>query len=253
MRETLRLKICLNMSSQVLAMYSLKLIKDYERIEHRKNLDGTYAILLGIFVGCLVTANFTAVKLCDIFGLIVPAAVIAYSLTFTVTDIISDVYGRKASSYAVWAGFTANIAMVILVLGGWMLPPLAAQFQQRYEVLLSAPRIVMASMIAYLVSQNHDVIAFHFWKALTRGKHLWLRNNASTAISQLIDTCIFITLAFYGEVPTNILLRMIVSQYIMKLIIAACDTPFVYIGVKIVREGIEWRKVLPKSLTASSS
>ncbi len=215
-------------------MYMLRLIHEYEKVEHRKAIDGVYILLVGIFVGCLVSANFVTIKLCNLGGLIVPAGVIAYSITFTVTDIISDVYGRKAASYAVWAGFAANIVMVTMVLGGWLLPPLAPEYQHRYEVLLFTPRIVLASMVAYVISQNHDVIAFHFWKAVTKGKHLWLRNNASTAISQLIDTCTFITLAFYGVVPTNVLLTMILDQYVVKLIIALCDTPFVYLGVKLV-------------------
>ncbi len=237
----------------MIATYPLRLIREYERAEKRKPLDGAYAILLGIFVGCLVTSNFIAIKLCNLWGLIVPAAVIAYSATFTMTDIISDVYGRKASSYAVWAGFAANVSMVILVLSGWILPPLATQFQQRYEVLLSTPRIVAASMVAYLVSQNHDVIAFHFWKAVTRGRHLWLRNNASTAVSQFIDTCIFITLAFYGSVPIGILFKMILSQYLVKLMIAICDTPFVYLGVKLVRNELCLRKIFSRVIMSASS
>ena len=215
-------------------MYMLRLIQEFERVEHRKPIDGIYVILVGLFIGCLVSANFIAVKLCRVLGLVVPAGVIAYSVTFTVTDIISDVYGRKAASYAVWAGFVANLAMVSMVLGGWLLPPLSPEFQSKYQVLLSTPRIVAASMVAYLLSQNHDVLAFHFWKALTRGKHLWLRNNASTAVSQLIDTCTFITLAFYGTVPNDVLLNMILGQYLFKLLIAICDTPFVYLGVKLV-------------------
>ncbi len=218
----------------VMLMRMLDLIREYEKIERRRPLDGTYVMLLGLFIGCLVSANFISVKLCHLLGLVFPAGVIAYSITFTVTDIISDVYGRKASSYAVWAGFIANIAMTIMVLGGWALPALAPQYQQKYSVLLLTPRIVVASMIAYLISQNHDVLAFHFWKALTRGKYLWLRNNASTAVSQFIDTCTFITLAFYGVVPTQLLMNMIIDQYLIKLLIAVCDTPFVYIGVKVI-------------------
>jgi len=230
-------------------VYSLKLIREFERVESRRPIDGAYAILVGIFVGCLVSSNFIAVKLVRVGWLVFPAAVIAYSITFTVTDVISEVYGRKAASYAVWAGFAANIFAVIMVLGGWLLPSLSPEYQARYSVLLSTPRIVAASMVAYLLSQNHDVIAFHFWKAFTRGRHLWLRNNASTAVSQLIDTCTFITLAFYGVVPTAILLNMIASQYAVKLLIAACDTPFVYLGAKLLKREVRISHVLHQNLS----
>jgi len=87
-------------------------------------------------------------------------------------------------------------------------------------------------MTAYLISQHHDVWAFHFWKDKTGGKYLWLRNNASTMVSQLLDTSIFIVLAFYGNVP---ILTMIGSQYLIKVLIAAFDTPFCYIFVKWCR------------------
>jgi len=230
-------------------VYSLKLIREFEKHEVRRPLDGVYAILVGIFVGCLVSSNFIAVKLVRVGWLVFPAAVIAYSITFTVTDIISEVYGRRAAGYAVWAGFAANVFAVIMVIGGWLLPPLAPSFQAKYSVLLSTPRIVAASMAAYLLSQNHDVIAFHFWKAFTRGRHLWLRNNASTAVSQLIDTCTFITLAFYGVVPTAILLNMIASQYAVKLIIAACDTPFVYLGAKLLKSEVRISHILQQNLS----
>ncbi len=231
----------------------LKMIHEFEKVERRKPIDGTYIVLVGLFVGCLVSANFIAIKLCNIFGLVVPAGVIAYSITFTVTDIISDVYGRKAASYAVWAGFAANIVMVAMVFGGWLLPPLSPAFQSKYQVLLSTPRIVAASMVAYLLSQNHDVLAFHFWKALTKGRHLWLRNNASTAVSQLIDTCTFITLAFYGVVPNSVLLNMILGQYLIKLLIAICDTPFVYLGVKLISgRNVSFKEIALRSPSVTS-
>lgn len=104
------------------------------------------------------------------------------------------------------------------------------------ESLLPVGRIVLASMIAYLVSQHHDVWAFLKWREVTKGKHLWLRNNASTIISQGIDTILFITIAFYGVVPNNILLQMMLYQWIWKLIVALLDTPFVYIGVSLIKK-----------------
>ncbi|RLG68080.1 MAG: VUT family protein, partial [Methanobacteriota archaeon] len=101
------------------------------------------------------------------------------------------------------------------------------------EVLGPAPRIVAASMVAYLVSQHHDVFAFHFWKKKTGGKHLWIRNNASTVVSQLVDSVIFITLAFYGVTP---LLPLIFGQWVVKMFIAVMDTPFCYLACKLIEK-----------------
>ena len=194
-------------------------------------------VLATLFTACLLVANILAVKLVSIGGWVVPAGVIAYPLTFLFTDVITELYGRRIASRVVWLGFGANILMVILVFSGKLLPP--APFwegQPAYESILGmVPRIVLASMIAYLISQHHDVFAFHFWRKKTKARFLWLRNNASTMVSQGLDTGIFITVAFWGIVPTGILVNMLVSQYIIKLAIAAGDTPFCYLLVGLLK------------------
>jgi len=195
------------------------------------------AVLATLFVTCLLVANIIAVKLIFIGGWVVPAGVIAYPLTFLFTDVITELYGRRIASRVVWLGFGANILMVILVFGGGLLPP--APFwedQPAYESILGmVPRIVLASMIAYLISQHHDVFAFHFWRKKTKARFLWLRNNASTMVSQALDTGVFITIAFWGIVPTGVLANMLLTQYIIKLAIAAADTPFCYILVSLLK------------------
>jgi uncharacterized integral membrane protein (TIGR00697 family) len=194
-------------------------------------------VLSTLFVTCLITANIIAVKLVSIGGWIVPAGVIAYPLTFLFTDVITELYGRRTASRVVWLGFGANILMVILVFGGKLLP--AAPFwegQPAYESILGmVPRIVLASMVAYLISQHHDVFAFHFWREKTRARFLWLRNNASTMVSQALDTGLFITIAFWGTVPNSVLVNMLITQYLIKLGIAALDTPFCYLLVHLLK------------------
>ncbi len=198
-------------------------------------------VLATLFATCLLVANILAVKLVSIGGWVVPAGVIAYPLTFLFTDVIAELYGRRIASRVVWLGFGANILMVILVFGGKLLP--AAPFwegQPAYESILGmVPRIVLASMIAYLISQHHDVFAFHFWRKKTRARFLWLRNNASTMVSQALDTGLFITIAFWGTVPTGILANMLLTQYLIKLAIAACDTPFCYLLVGLLKEKVK--------------
>ncbi len=198
-------------------------------------------VLATLVATCLLVANIIAVKLISIGGWVVPAGIIAYPLTFLFTDVIAELYGRRIASRVVWVGFGANILMVILVFGSRLLPPAPFwEAQSAYQSILGmVPRVVLASMTAYLVSQHHDVFAFHFWRQKTKARFLWLRNNASTMVSQALDSGIFITIAFWGIVPTGILANMLLSQYVIKLVIAACDTPFCYLLVHLLKEKVK--------------
>jgi len=196
-------------------------------------------IAIGIFTALIVIANVISSKIIFVgevgsVNLIGPAGVIVYASTFLITDIIGEIYGKEYSKKAVITGFFANIIAVIAILIAinWTPAPfLSNEFLNSFNKILGfAPRIVLASMIAYLISQTHDVYAFHFWKRKTKGKHLWLRNNASTIVSQAIDTAVFITIAFYGLVANEVLLSMIFGQYVLKVFIALFDTPFIYIA-----------------------
>ena len=181
-----------------------------------------------------------------------PVAVIAYPLTFLVTDTIAELYGRRTATRVVWLGFAMNVLMVALIYLGKIIPSASLwRGQDAYNTMLeSVPRIVLASMLAYLASQHHDVFAFHFWKRLTKGRALWLRNNASTMVSQGIDTVLFITIAFVGTVPLHVLLNMVLGQYVIKLIIAVLDTPLCYGLVAIIKRiGLSEQRALPAIAT----
>lgn len=190
-------------------------------------------------MGLLVIGNVLAVKIVPVplFGkqLFVPAAVLVYALTFVITDVIAEIWGRERTNWLVFVGFLTSTLVAILVKLAILLP--AASFWQDQAayatVLESNLRLTLAGMMAYLISQYHDVWAFHFWKRRTAGRHLWLRNNASTAVSQLLDTLIFVTIAFYGVIPE--LGSMIIGQYLIKLLIALLDTPVVYGLVWLIR------------------
>lgn len=198
-------------------------------------------IAIGIFAALIVIANVIASKIIFVgnigsINLIGPAGVIVYASTFLITDIIGEIYGKEYSKKAVITGFFANIVAVIsiLVAINWTPAPFVKEdFLHAFNNILGfAPRIVLASMIAYLISQTHDVYAFHFWKDKMQGKYLWFRNNASTIVSQAIDTVIFITLAFYGlpGITNEVLVSMMFGQYVLKVFIALFDTPFIYIA-----------------------
>ena len=193
-----------------------------------------FVVLVSVFVGCITIASVLASKIIHVFGLFVPAGVLAYSVTFPCTDTISEIWGAKRARYVVSGGFVALLLVLALVQISIIWP--SAPFWDRSEafgsILGSTSRIIVASFVAYLVSQFHDIWAFHFWKRITGEKHLWIRNNLSTTMSQCIDSVIFISIAFYGVMP---IWPLIFGQWIVKLVIAGIDTPIVYLLVWSIR------------------
>ena len=188
-----------------------------------------------LFVSSLLLANILAAKIIVVGELVLPAAIILYPFTFLFTDVVAEVEGKKSASSLVMAGFYLSIFMVVIILAGKLLPPAGFwKHQEAYTAILgSTPRIVLASMIAYLISQNHDIWAFHWWREKTGGRHLWLRNNLSTMVSQMIDSVLFIGVAFWGTVPPATIGVMIISQYVVKVGIALLDTPICYLMVRL--------------------
>jgi queuosine precursor transporter len=198
------------------------------------------AVLVAAFTTCLLVANIITVKLVAVGGWIVPAGVIAYPLTFLFTDVISELYGRKTAGRVVWIGFGASLLMLLLIYGARLLPEAAIwEGGAAYEAVLGmVPRVVLASMLAYLVSQHHDVVAFHFWRRVTGGRYLWLRNNASTVVSQALDTTIFVAVAFWGLVPPEVVWNLMLTQFLIKIGIAVLDTPLCYLMVSLLRRRV---------------
>lgn len=195
----------------------------------KKTNDNLIAIN-AVFIMSLLVANVVAGKVVDLFGFIVPAAIVAYGITFLCTDVINEMWGKEEAQKTVKLGLKIQLASTVLILLAIWLPPavFATDFNVAFKAVLGQNvRVVFASLTAYTISQAHDVISFNFWRNKTKGKHKWLRNNLSTMTSQIIDTAIFITVAFWGLVPN--LLWMIISQYVVKAIIALLDTPFFYL------------------------
>ena len=188
--------------------------------------------LIGTFVAMILISNVLANKMVVFAYWVVPAGIIAYSVSFFITDIINEFYDRKKAQKAVWIGFLINIILVILVYIAIQWEP--ASFwknQEQFKLILGNTwRIVLGSLVAYLISQNHDIWSFNFWKKKTNGKYLWLRNNISTITSQILDTLVFVFIAFYGLFP---LTSLIIGLIIVKIIIALLDTPFIYLVKKI--------------------
>lgn len=205
-----------------------------------------YSFLAGIFLTSLTLGNVVGItKFVDLGWFVIPAGLLAYPFTFLATDLISELYGRRRAQALVWVGLCMNLFMLFLMWFGHTLPDASgvsgasATFEQVYAFM--KPNVV-ASMIAYLVAQSVDVQLFHFWRTLTRGRHLWLRNNGSTMLSQLVDT-VLISFVLYasGGLGSQIdsvakLIPLVVSSYAFKCVFAVLDTPLFYLGVYVLRE-----------------
>ncbi|MFT4970489.1 MAG: putative integral membrane protein (TIGR00697 family) [Chitinophagales bacterium] len=206
-------------------------------------------ILSGFFIASLVLTNLIAGRF---FTLEIPllgiswalsSGIIAYPITFLVTDVISEIYGEKRAKTLVLTGFLVSVFTVLIILISIYLPiwensPVDGN---SYDTVFGlAPGIIFGSMIAYLTAQYVDVKLFEFWRKVTKGKHLWLRNNGSTILSQLIDTTLVVIIAliiypkFTGTseaITLEVAFQIILGQYIFKACIALIDTPLIYITV----------------------
>ena len=212
--------------------------------------DQFYIILAGIFIASLVTCNLIANKFVTVdLGFkvfIVSAGILPYPLTFLVTDLISELYGQRKANLVVFSGFIASMfVLLFLWLGGQFnaIPSSIVGDDTYNMVFQNAWRIIAASMVAYLFAQFIDVKIFHFWKKLTNGKHLWLRNNGSTVASQLIDTTLVICILFVGVWETNQIFSAIVDGWLFKMLMAFIDTPIIYGIIHLLKGKIDIAKI----------
>ena len=193
---------------------------------------GKQGLYIWIPIACIL-ANIQVIKLVNLFGISATLGNIVYATSFLATDIISENYGEKEARKAVVFGFVALFAMTVLMNLALLFKPAPDDFAQESLVTIFSlmPRIALASFAAYWVSQLHDVWSYNFWKRKKPGvKHIWLRNNLSTMISQLIDTVIFSVIAFWGVFPLKEFLEVMATTYLLKWIVAAADTPLVYLA-----------------------
>jgi len=198
--------------------------------------------LLGLFVGMIIGMNFLGGKIVSLFGVSVSVGIFMVPITFLITDIIAEVYGKKMAQQFVTTGLV--ILLIIFAFTSIFViiePHERYAYNGEYETIFGASlRIMVASIIAYIISQYHDIWAFEFWKAKTKGRFLWLRNNFSTIVSQAIDTLIFMFIAFYHLTPkfdALFILELAIPYYLFKIAFAIMDTPFIYLGVRWLKTG----------------
>lgn len=211
-------------------------------VEAKKRLQAEmiYLMMAGIFIASLVTSNLIFQKFFswDFFGLYtfeISAGLIPYPVTFLVTDIISELYGKKRANRVVLAGLAASVFTLLIITAAnhveatsWS-PLSNSEFSNVFGLTFVS---VGASMAAYLAAQFVDVQFFHLWKKATNGKHLWLRNNASTFSSQLLDTAMVLALLMtFDALEWNLFGTLLLNGYLFKVIVALIDTPIIYIVV----------------------
>jgi uncharacterized integral membrane protein (TIGR00697 family) len=202
-----------------------------------------FVFIVGIFITCLVTANITAVKLVNIFGLVVPAAVVIFPISYIAGDVLTEVYGYRQARRVIWLGFLCNLIVVAGIVLGQVLP--GAGFwdaQAAYERILGyTPRLLLASFIAYLVGEFANSFVLAKMKIATNGRWLWTRTIGSTVIGQGLDSLLFITVAFAGTIPAANLGEAIITQWLFKVAYETLATPLTYAVVAFFKkqEGVD--------------
>ncbi len=190
-----------------------------------------------LFIACLIAANLIAVKLVSIAGLVLPAAVVIFPITYIFGDILTEVYGFKRARLVIWTGFAANLVVVAAIALAQALPP--ASFwkgQAAYvEILGQTPRILAGSFAAYLVGEFLNSMVLSRLKLATKGRFLWTRTIGSTLVGQAADSAIFITIAFAGTIPHGELLALIATQWLFKVAYEIAATPLTYLIVGFLK------------------
>ncbi|MCH4821882.1 queuosine precursor transporter [Gramella lutea] len=199
-----------------------------------------YMVLNALFIASLVVSNLIFQKFFywDFFGLYtfeISVGILPYPVTFLITDIISEVYGKKRANLVVTTGIFASFFSLLIVYLADAVPATTwspidnSLFEKVYGATAIA---VFASMVAYLLAQYIDIQLFHFWKRLTKGRHLWLRNNFSTFLSQFVDTfSVLFLLCSFGKIDWELFGGLLLSGFLFKVLVAALDTPFLYAAV----------------------
>lgn len=208
-----------------------------------------YLLLGALFITSLVVSNLIFQKFfhwypmnIEIFGtklFEISVGILPYPITFLITDLISEIYGKKRANDVVTVGVFASIFSLAIIFTAASVPATSWSYvddDMFQHVFGNSAVAVFASMVTYLLAQFIDIHIYHFWKRVTKGKHLWIRNNFSTWFSQFVDTfTITFLLCLFGIIPWVNFKGLLISGFLFKLIVAICDTPFLYLGVYIFK------------------
>jgi len=200
-------------------------------------------ILLGLFVAVFLISNVVAVKIFQIGPLSFAGGVILFPFAYIFGDIFTEVYGYKRTRRIIWIGFLANFLMAAIFIVVSKLPPAPGwPYQKAYEVILGwVPRIVLASLLAYWVGEFLNSFVLAKMKIFTKGRWLWTRTIGSTIIGELVDTIVFVLIAFIGKLPASLLVNVVLFTYLFKVAVEVIFTPITYLIVGFLKkkEGID--------------
>ena len=202
-----------------------------------------FVAVVALFVTALITANIVAVKLIDVGGMVLPAAIIVFPVSYIIGDVLTEVYGFRQARRVIWLGFACNLLAVVVIWLAGVLP--AAGFwdgQPAFERILGqAPRILVASFAAYLVGEFANSAVLARMKVATEGRFLWARTIGSTVVGQGLDSAVFMTVAFAGIIPAEGLATAVVTQWLVKSAYEAAATPLTYLVVGFLkrRDGVD--------------
>jgi uncharacterized integral membrane protein (TIGR00697 family) len=211
----------------------------------REQAHTLFLILSGVFIAALVSCNLIFQKFFswspfDLYTFEISVGILPYPITFLVTDIISEIYGRKKANKVVLAGLFSSLFVlaIIMVANATQATEWSPIDNDVFSSVFGLTGIAVgASMLAYLLAQFIDIRVFHFWKKLTKGKYLWLRNNASTFTSQLVDTAtILILLCLSGSIAWDKFWLLLINGFLFKVIMAMIDTPILYLVIGLIRK-----------------
>ncbi len=193
----------------------------------------------GLFVTCLLTANVVAAKLMIVGGLVLPAGIVIFPLSYVLADVLTEVWGYGAARRVIWLGFACNAVMVAAIWVGGALPP--APFWKGdaayAEILGATPRLLGASFVAYLAGEFANAYVLAKLKIATRGRWLWVRTIGSTIVGEGLDSLVFVTLAFAGAVPAGVLAGIVAAQWGVKVLYETAATPLTYAAVGWLKRG----------------
>ena len=211
--------------------------------QHDSGHSPWFTAIVALFVTTLIISNIIAVKLINVAGTILPAAIIIFPISYIVGDVLTEVYGYRSARRVIWLGFACNLLAVAVIALAGALP--AAGFwdgQPAYDRILGyAPRILGASFVAYLVGEFANAYVLARMKVATQGRWLWARTIGSTVIGQGLDSAVFMTVAFAGIIPLEGLVTAVVTQWLVKTAYEAMATPLTYavVGFLKRREGVD--------------
>ena len=202
-----------------------------------------FLVVSALFVTCLITANIIIAKQISIGGIILPAAIVIFPVSYIIGDVLTEVYGYQEARRVIWLGFLCNLITVVAIWLAKILPPAPVfEAQGAYERILgSTPRFLLASFTAYLAGEFANSFVLAKMKIITRGRWLWTRTIGSTLVGQAVDTVVVLAIAFIGVLPLSVLGLMMVFHWLFKCIYEALATPLTYVVVGYLKrkEGVD--------------